>query len=167
MSSDTMQGHVYQINRKGETANERGLPKLSVYRGKIKFHGLEGDFNRYRHESRRDNPNMALLIMPLEMIDQLNFDGWPVKPGDLGENITTVGIPYSEISHSNLFKIGDSVIQISGRCDPCKNLYTLSYVGEERGPEFLKILVNRRGWYARVLKEGEISVGNKIERFYG
>ena len=53
-------------------------------------------------------------------------------------------------------------IEISFICDPCTNLYALSYVGEKRGPKFIETTNNRRGWYARVLKEGSVSVGDSF-----
>lgn len=124
--------------------------------------GITGDFNRYRYEKRRGNPNMALLLMPLEMLKRLNEEGWPLKPGDIGENITTTGMPYESFKSGNCYKIGDIEIQISVKCDPCTNLYGLPFVGEKRGPEFVKTMLNRRGWYARVLKEGSIKKNDAI-----
>lgn len=155
-------GRVFQINVKPQTAGQRGLPKMPVPSGVVTVAGIAGDFNRYRHEHRRDNPNMALLLMPLEMLKLLNEEGWPLKPGDVGENLTTIGLPYDSFKSGNYYRIGEVEIQISVKCDPCKNLYELSYVGESLGPEFIKTMLNRRGWYARVLKEGVIKAGDAI-----
>ena len=155
-------GRIYQINVKPQTPGERGLPKMPALSAVVTTQGIVGDFNRYRHEKRRDNPNMALLLMPIEMLKQLNDEGWPLKPGDIGENITTTGIPYDSFISGNYYKVGDVEIQISVKCDPCTNLYGLSYVGEKRGTEFVKTMLNRRGWYARVLKEGVIKKGDTI-----
>jgi MOSC domain-containing protein YiiM len=60
------------------------------------------------------------------------------------------------------YRIGEVECEISKACTPCKNLYLLDYVGNN--PEFLKTTLNRRGWYARVLKEGKIRVGDSIEQ---
>ncbi|MHA2028578.1 MAG: MOSC domain-containing protein [Candidatus Kariarchaeaceae archaeon] len=35
-------------------------------------------------------------------------------------------------------------------------------MGEEKVNEFIKTMKNRRGWYAKVLKEGSVSKGEKI-----
>ncbi len=83
-----MPGLIYQLNRKPQTPGERGLPKLPVEEAMITFQGIEGDYNRYRSERKQNNPDWALLLMPLEMIMQLNREGWPVNPGDLGVNRT-------------------------------------------------------------------------------
>lgn len=164
MRNTSKNAHVYQINVKPETPGQRGLPKLAVSSAVVTREGIVGDFNRYRHEHRRDNPDMALLVMPLEMLQRLNEEGWPLRPGDIGENITTVGIPNESFAQGNCYKIGEVEIQISVKCDPCKNLYGLSYVGGKRGPEFVKTMLNRRGWYARVLKAGRIKKDDVIEQ---
>ncbi len=155
-------GRIHQINVKPQTPGERGLPKMPSPSAVVTTQGIVGDFNRYRHEKRRDNPNMALLLMPIEMLEQLNKEGWPLKPGDIGENITTTGMLYDSFTSGNCYRVGEVEIQISVKCDPCTNLYGLSYVGESRGPEFVKTMLNRRGWYARVLKEGVIKKGDTI-----
>lgn len=101
--------------------------------------------------------------MPLETINELNNEGWPIKPGDIGENITTNGIPYFQMSPGKTLRIGSEVvIQISRACDPCSNLYLLPYVGDKKGPSFLKVMLGRRGWYARVIQEGTVRKGDEI-----
>ncbi len=157
-------GHIYQINVKPETEGQRGLPKIPVLSAFVTREGVAGDFNRYRHEHRRDNPNMALLIMPIEMLLSLGEEGWPIRPGDIGENITTTGLPYDSFASGSCYRIGEVEIQISVKCDPCKNLYGLSYVGDKHGPDFVKTMLNRRGWYARVLREGRINKDDVIQQ---
>ena len=60
-------GQVYQINIKTETSGARGLPKLPVESAMATYTGIDGDFNRYRHEKLSDDRDQALLIMPLEI----------------------------------------------------------------------------------------------------
>jgi MOSC domain-containing protein YiiM len=157
-----MEGRVHQINRKPETADEHGLPKGPVDAAMALRGGLEGDFNRYRHEEQADDPDAALLLMPLETIRELNAEGWPIRPGDLGENLTTTGIPYASLAPGKTYIVGQAEIQVSRRCDPCTNLYLLPYIGDAKGPAFLKVMNGRRGWYARVLCEGLIRRGDPI-----
>jgi MOSC domain-containing protein YiiM len=155
-------GKVFQINLKGKTPGARGLPKTSVESTQVSKRGLEGDFNVYRHEKLADDPDSAVLIMPLETINQLNREGWPIKPGDIGENFTTTGLAYNGFSIGKEVAIGNVKLQISRACDPCTNLYSLPYVGPQKGPLFLKVMMGRRGWYARVTKEGRVSKGDNI-----
>jgi MOSC domain-containing protein YiiM len=155
-------GTVKQINVKPMTEGERGLPKKPVDSAHVTKSGMQGDFNVYRHEELNDDPDSALLILPVETIMELNSEGWPVRPGDLGENLTTTGIPYSSFAVGKIFTSGGARFQVSRACDPCDNLFLLPYVGSSKGPSFLKTMLGRRGWYARVLREGKIRRGDRI-----
>lgn len=161
-SSPAVEGRVLHINRKPESPDEHGLPKVSVPEARVTRRGVEGDFNRWRHEVKHDDPFMALLIEPQETLDQLNREGWPVRAGDLGENFTTQGIAYDAFTPGRRFRIGEVLVEISKACTPCDNLFLLPYVGAVRGPEFLRTMVDRRGWYARVLEEGRVRTGDRI-----
>lgn len=159
----TLRGRVYQLSRKGEHPDEHGLPKMAVPEVRVTVHGVEGDFNRYRHEEKQDDPRMALLIMPIETIEQFNREGWPVHPGDPGENVTTSGVAYDAFAPGTRIRIGSARVEITKPCDPCDNLFLLPYIGKARGPEFLRASLGRRGWYARVLDEGTVRRGDPIE----
>ena len=155
-------GRVFQLNRKPETAGERGLPKFPEAGLTVTVDGVAGDFNRWRTEERAGERTYALLIVPLETLEQLQRDGWPVQPGDLGENVTTVGVPYDAFSPPSRFRIGTVVAETSKACTPCIQLYHLRYVGREKGPAFLKATLGRRGWYARVVEPGVIRTGDAV-----
>jgi len=157
-------GHVFQINRKSRTPGERGLPKIPVEDARLTAEGLDGDYNMYRHDVSKDDPAMAVLLMPLEMLEQLNREGWPVRPGDIGENITSTGLPYDSFAPGYRFRVGDAELEVTKPCTPCDNLYLLPYVGEARGPEFLKVMLDRRGWYLKVLRAGRVRRGDPIVR---
>lgn len=161
-----MSGRIYQINVKRATPGERGLPKRPVESVKVTRAGLLGDYNVYRQAKHNGDPDSAVLLMPLETISQLNSEGWPVKPGDLGENFTTTGISYDRFSPGKAFRLGGVTVEISRACDPCKNLYLLPYVGDAKGPHFLKIILGRRGWYARVKTEGQVKKGDAVEELW-
>jgi MOSC domain-containing protein YiiM len=143
--------------------NERGLPKPSVTETRILRSGLAGDFNRFRHEEKHDDEAMAVLLIPRETLEDLNREGWPVRPGDLGENVISTGIAYNAFIPGHRLRVGEALLAVSKACTPCDFLYLLPYVGRLRGPEFLKTMVDRRGWYARVIREGAVRVGDPIE----
>ena len=155
-----MSASVIQISVKPDTPGEVGLPKMSVGQALVKKEGFEGDYNRARKKKKDNDPDMAVMIISTDILDQLNQEGWPVKPGDVGENLTITNIDYKKIAAGQIYLIGEAEIEISFICEPCTNLYKLPYVGTQRGPEFMAAIMNRRGWYARVLKEGLVSVGN-------
>lgn len=106
MMSKTVHGNVFQINVKPETVGQRGLPKYPTQRALVTRSGLDGDFNRWRHEEAHDDLAMAILLIPLETIEELQGEGWPIKPGDIGENFTTEGIPYSSFAPESIIKSG-------------------------------------------------------------
>lgn len=156
-----MSGTVFAVYIKPHVEGESGLPKWPIPEAKVTVLGVEGDYNHYRRRKHGNTPERALLLMPYETLQEINSDGWNVRPGDMGENIATLGVPYNEMQPGKQYRIGEVEIQISEACTPCKNLYEI--VGEGQGPKFLKALLNRRGWYARVLKEGAIRPGDSIE----
>jgi MOSC domain-containing protein YiiM len=134
-----------------------------VARFRVSVAGVEGDYNVWRQEERAGDPDYALMLLPREAIDAINRDGWPVQPGDFGENITTMGVPYAAFRPPARYRVGTVLAETSKSCDPCENLFLLPYVGRDRGPAFLKTLLGRRGWYARVLEPGEVRTGDAIQ----
>ena len=157
-------GAVVGLHVKPEIPGERGLPKRPVSTLRVGPSGADGDFNRWREEERAGDGDYALLLYPVEMLDALNDEGWPIRPGDLGENILTRGLPYAELAPPGQFEVGEAVVEASKVCEPCDNLFLLPYVGKGRGPEFLKTMLDRRGWYARVLRPGTVRLGDSVRR---
>lgn len=152
-----MPGRVFQLNIKPLIGEEPGLPKLPVDSALLTPAGFAGDYNRYRQEKKSGSPDMAVLVMPLETLQDLAKEGWPVKPGDIGENITTSGLAYADFSVGKKFRVGESaIIEISEPCTPCATLKALPYVGAEKITGFIRLMMGRRGWYARVLEKGLI-----------
>lgn len=157
-------GRVRSLHRKPEAPGEHGLPKPAVDEIFVSPSGVRDDFNRYRHEDLHDAADQAVLLMTSEMIRTLNREGWPIQEGDIGENITAEGIPYGEFHPGDRFRVGTAIVQVTKPCTPCTNLHLLPYVGPEKGPRFVKTMVDRRGWYAMVVREGRVRTGDPIER---
>ncbi|MFI5209348.1 MAG: MOSC domain-containing protein [Gemmatimonadales bacterium] len=149
-------GVVRRVGVKPRIPGEPGLPKAPVPSLHVTAAGAEGDYNRYRAVELHGDPDQALLLVTEDLLGQLNSEGWPVRPGDLGENITLGGIAESDLGVGARLTCGEARIEITKPCDPCTELYTLPYVGPDRGPAFLKATAGRRGWYARVLTPGRI-----------
>lgn len=157
-------GLVYQINIKEYVKGECGLPKKEVPSALIGEFGVSGDTNNFRFKQKKEDPaNRAVLLIPLETLDDLKKEGWPVNPGDLGENITTQGIPYDEFAPGERFTIGSAEIRIQSQAGPCGNLKKLPYITPENYSAFKETLKGRRGWYARVVKEGTVNKHDSIE----
>jgi MOSC domain-containing protein YiiM len=118
--------------------------------------GVQGDFNRWRTEKADGDPDQAVLLLAEEILGALRSEGWPVQPGELGENLTLADLPPDALGPGAQVKVGDVVLEVSKPCDPCTVLYGLPYVGMERGPAFLRTMQGRRGWFARVVRSGTI-----------
>jgi MOSC domain-containing protein YiiM len=161
--TSVMQGEVVRLHRKPKEGRGRGIPKPSVPELTLTPDGVEGDFNRWRTEKADGDPDQAVLLMREETLEDLRAEGWAVRPGDLGENVTLAGISADALSPGARVQLGEVVLEVSKPCDPCVVLYRLPYVGVDRGPRFLRALKGRRGWFARVLRGGTIGRGVRVE----
>ena len=80
-----------------------------------------------KHRSRvaRDptQPNLRQVhLIHAELLDELNAGGFNVKPGDLGENITTRGLDLLALPAGARLLIGAAVIELTGLRNPCIQL---------------------------------------------
>jgi MOSC domain-containing protein YiiM len=158
-----MPASAVHLHLKPKEGRARGLPKRAVPQLTITSDGVVGDFNRWRTEKANGDPDQAVLLVSQEILADLRAEGWPVEPGHLGENVTVAGLPPDALREGAIVRLGDAVLEVSKACDPCTVLYTLPYVGTERGPEFLRTMTGRRGWYARVLQGGTVRENTPIE----
>jgi MOSC domain-containing protein YiiM len=158
-----VQGRIVQLHLKPKEGRARGLPKRAVPHLTITPNGVEGDFNRWRTEKADGDPDQAVLLLSEEILVDLRGEGWPVRPGELGENLTLAGLPPDALQPGVQVHLGGVVLEISKPCDPCTVLYSLPYVGVERGPAFLRALQGRRGWFARVVRGGTVRPDLPVE----
>ena len=155
---------LFQINQKSKSEGKPGIPKIPTNFAIVTKEGLENDFNNFRNFKKKNDPNMALMLLSFDIIKNLNVEGWPVQPGDLGENLTFANIDYSKFSPLQQYRVGEVEMEISFICDPCMTLKHLPYIGNEKVKDFIKTLVGRRGWYAKVLKPGKIKKGDLLRK---
>lgn len=90
--------------------------------------GVEGDGHAgvtVKHRSRaRFNPTLANLrqvhLLHAELFDELVAKGFDIKPGDLGENITTQDIDLLTLPQRARLHLGDSaIVEVTGLRNPC------------------------------------------------
>ena len=162
-----MMGQVASLSVKPDTPGEVGLPKHRVGALHIAAGGARGDFNRYRARELHGDPDSAILLLTEDVLETLRAEGWPIEPGHLGENVLLAGIPAGELSTGRRVRLGEVLLEVTRACDPCTELYQLPYVGRARGPEFIRALRDRRGWYARVLEEGRVTEGDSARLIGG
>ena len=123
--------------------------------------GATGDYNHYRTTGMKGTNDRALSIITTDVMAKLESEGWPLTDGDLGINLLISGFPYGAFVVGKNYLFGAILVQITEPIQPCGYLCTLPFLKTKKSCEqFLKTLKGRRGWYAKVLTPGQISVGD-------
>lgn len=90
--------------------------------------GVEGDVHAgvtVKHRSRvaqdPTQPNLRQVhLIHEELFADVHQEGFAVRPGELGENITTSGIDLLALPTGTLLHIGDeAVVEVTGLRNPC------------------------------------------------
>ena len=90
--------------------------------------GIEGDSHagatvQHRYAQRRDPlaPNLCQVhLLAVELFEDLARTGYVVKPGELGENVTTSGIDLMTLPLRTQLHLGrEAVVAITGMRSPC------------------------------------------------
>lgn len=84
-----------------------------------------------------------------------------VTPGFFGENLTVEGLTETAVRIGDIYRFGTTVVQVTQPRSPCFKL--VARVGR---PDFQKTFLasGRVGFYCRVLEEGEVAAGDRVER---
>ena len=120
--------------------------------------GLEGD--RYArgtgHYSDKPKVDRQVTLIEAEEIEALEAgSGIRLAPGESRRNVTTRGIRLNGLV-GRRFRIGGVECEGTRLCEPCQ------YLTELLGKPVLGPLVHRAGLRARILTDGEISVGDEV-----
>ncbi|GAB4130298.1 MAG: MOSC domain-containing protein [Roseiflexaceae bacterium] len=122
--------------------------------------GVAGDAHMgatVKHRSRvaRDpsQPNLRQVhCIHAELFDQLVVHGFQVLPGQMGENITTVGIDLLSLPTGTRLSIGpDAVIEITGLRNPCVQI-------DQFQPGLLAAVLDRDAAGNLIRKAGVMSI---------
>lgn len=135
--------------------------------------GVEGDAHcgvNVQHRSRvaRDpsQPNLRQVhLLQGELLDELHRKGFLVAPGDLGENITTLGIDLLSFVTGTCLSLGnDAVIELTGLRNPCVQIDQfrsgLMAAVLDRAPD--GTLIRKAGVMAVVLRDGVVHAHDRI-----
>ena len=82
-------------------------------------------------------------------------------PGQFGENFTVEGLPDDEVCVGDRYRIGGALVEVTQPRVTCHKVGIR--LGEPRMPALL-YAHGRPGFYLRVLEEGEVGAGDRIER---
>ena len=130
-----------------------GIPKTPVDRVYVTRDGLAGDGHAHAKHSK---PHRAISLIDEEVLEQLREEGYPVYPGATGENLTVANLHVQRLTPgTRLHMAGGVVIELSEARKPC-------FVLDAIDPKLKEAIVERCGFMARVITEGEIESGAAI-----
>jgi ferredoxin-NADP reductase/MOSC domain-containing protein YiiM len=117
----------------------------------------QGDLHGHGGEQR------AMLVYQLDSYRYwANHLGRPdLTAGNFGENLTVEGLADNEVCIGDRFRIGGAVVEVSQPRDTCYRVgIRLNH------PQMAALLVahHRPGFYFRVIQEGDIGAGDRIEK---
>jgi MOSC domain-containing protein YiiM len=93
--------------------------------------GVAGDAHQgvtVKHRSRvRQDPTQPNLrqvhLMHAELHDEVNSQGFSVRAGDLGENVTTRGLDLLALPRGTRLQLGESaLVEVTGLRNPCAQI---------------------------------------------
>lgn len=135
--------------------------------------GVEGDAHMgetVKHRSRvkadPTQPNLRQVhLIHAELLDELRVRGFGVKPGDMGENVTTRGLDLLALPTGALLRFGDeAVVRVTGLRNPCAQLDNfrpgLMQAVLDRDAE--GNLVRKAGIMGVVVRGGHVRAGDAI-----
>jgi MOSC domain-containing protein YiiM len=95
-------------------------------------------------------------LLDLEILQQLQAEGYRVEPGAIGENLTFVGVDVQSLPNGTRLAIGDEVlIRLEQPRKPC-------YVLDPIDPKLKDVVVGRCGFMASVERGGTIRPGMSV-----
>lgn len=116
----------------------------------IEERGFEGD-------AHAADWHRQVSLLALESIEKMRKMGLDVNPGDFAENITTAGLNLLSLPIGTRLKVGGKVLlEVSQIGKVCHTKCAIYYQAGD-------CIMPREGIFARVLKGGEVKIGDEIE----
>jgi MOSC domain-containing protein YiiM len=158
-----MTGSIVQIN-----ISPGGVPKRPIAEAEVTPEGIRGD--SWAHPQIHGGPNQAVLLIASEGLDELIALGYPLFPGALGENLTTLGLDRREMRIGQRYRSGDVMLEIAKMRAPCATLDVYGpsikqavYDAQVRAGDASSPRWGLAGFYARVLRSGWLRPKDIIE----
>lgn len=98
----------------------------------------------------RPGSKRQILLVESEALAEFSLE-----PGIVRENITTAGLKTIELKPGQRLLIGDAVLEVTARCEPCSRM-------DEIRMGLQGTLGDRRGMLCKVIEGGRISCGDEI-----
>lgn len=151
-------GRVHQVN-----VSRGGVPKVPVARAQVRRLGLDGD-GHTEPEPDHGGPDRAVVLYAVEAIARVAADGNTAFPGAFGENLTIEGIDWAALRPGDRLGVGDHglLLELVKYTSPCETL--AHYFPDGRFARIShKVHPEDSRWCARVLAEGPVAPGDRVE----
>ncbi|WP_223114411.1 MOSC domain-containing protein [Lolliginicoccus suaedae] len=113
----------------------------------LRPHNLDGD--EQADTAVHGGPDKAIYLYPAQHYPAWRADGYPLREGGVGENLTITGISEDTACIGDIWSWSDAIIQISQPREPC---YKLGMHAGDKAVIVRMIDTGRCGFYARVLQ---------------
>ncbi|MEL7199408.1 MAG: MOSC domain-containing protein [Pseudomonadota bacterium] len=165
-----MSGTVISVARdEAHNFSKSLVPEIEIIAGL----GVAGDahlgktvMHRSRVEADPTQPNLRQVhLIHSELFDEVAQKGFSVRPADLGENITTLGVDLLGLPRHAVLEIGESVrLEVTGLRNPCAQIDNfqkglLSAVLNKRSDGNL---IRKSGIMTIALTGGHVRAGDRI-----
>lgn len=131
-----------------------GIPKHPVFESYLTVDGLEGDL--HEHEKHR-RPDRAVSIQDLEILDELQAEGFSVAPGLMGENLTVRNLQVQSLRVGDRLQFDSGVVlELTAIRKPC-------FVLDQIHPKLKETVVGRCGFMGKVIVTGVLRSGQSIK----
>ncbi len=135
--------------------------------------GVEGDAHRgvtVKHRSRvavdPSQPNLRQVhLVHHELHDELTGRGFDISPGDMGENITTVGIDLLSLPKGTRLHLGSTaIVELTGLRNPCLQLdaFQNGLMKAVLDKDADGNLVRKAGVMSIVLVGGDVAMNDRV-----
>ncbi|KIZ43307.1 MULTISPECIES: MOSC domain-containing protein [Rhodopseudomonas] len=130
--------------------------------------GHSGATVQHRSRVRRDPsaPNLRQVhLIHAELFDELHAKGFLVQPGELGENVTTVGLDLLALPTCTRLRLGDSaLVELTGLRNPCIQIdrFQPGLMAATLDKDATGHLIRKAGVMAIVLADGDVRPGDPI-----
>ena len=130
-------------------SEKRGTQKTPVDTAKLcKDWGIEGD-------AHAGNWHRQVSLLSQEEIDAFKAEGANVYPGAFGENVAVRGISLTKLPVGTKLRCGHAILEVTQIGKDCHSHCTIYH-------QMGKCIMPTNGIFAKVLQEGEISVGDTM-----
>jgi hypothetical protein len=135
--------------------------------------GVEGDAHlgvTVQHRSRiaqdPTQPNLRQVhLIHSELFGELRAVGYDIRPGDLGENITTSGLALLDLPVGTRLRLGpEAVVEVTGLRNPCRQIenFRSGLLKQVVGRDEAGAIVRKGGVMSIVVQGGSVRPGDEI-----